>query len=353
MRLLFLATYLTTLLAACGYDATFDDCEVRCAADAGCPEGTTCGSEGLCRAPGQAESCAVVLGTPLSCAALPPTCGPADSDDCCAASAVPGGTFYRSYDVAIDGMFPDTSHPATVSSFTLDRYEVTVGRFRAFVAAGAGTRARPPATGTGAHPEIPDSGWDPSWNSELVVDAAALATALQCDATNQTWTDAPGPNESLPMNCVTWYEATAFCAWDGGYLPTAAQWNYAAAGGDQQRAYPWSTPAGSTEVDCALANSSGCSGTLDPVGKTSPQGDGRWGHSDLAGNAFEWTLDSAGSYPDPCVDCADLSATSDRALRGGGWDNAVAEVRGAYRLGRPPNLRHRAVGLRCARPLAE
>jgi formylglycine-generating enzyme required for sulfatase activity len=240
-------------------------------------------------------------------------------------------------------------HPATVSAFRLDRYEVTVGRFRAFVEASAGTRAAPPATGTGAHASIPDSGWDPSWNGELAADADALAAALACDPTYQTWTDAPGPNEDLPINCITWYETFSFCAWDGGYLPTEAEWNYAAAGGDEQRAYPWSNPAGSTEVDCAHANSAACLSALDRVGSTSPEGDGRWGHADLAGNAFEWTLDGSGAYPDPCVDCSNLTVTLDRVLRGGGWDNSTAEMRGAYRLGRPPNLRHRAVGLRCAR----
>jgi formylglycine-generating enzyme required for sulfatase activity len=246
-------------------------------------------------------------------------------------------------------MYPSTAYPATVSPFVLDKFEVTVGRFRAFVAAGQGTRARPPGPGAGAHMQIPGSGWDPSWDGELVADAAALDAALQCDATYQTWTAAPGANEELPINCVTWYEALAFCAWDGGYLPTEAEWNYAAAGGDEQRAYPWSSPAGSTEVDCAHANSVACLSASDRVGAASPEGDGRWGHADLAGNAFEWTLDGSGAYPDPCDDCSNLAATSDRVLRGGGWDNSTAEVRAAYRLGRPPNLRHRAVGLRCAR----
>jgi formylglycine-generating enzyme len=336
-------------LAACGYSAEFGDCAVRCADDTGCPEGLSCGSEGLCRTASQSESCAAILGTPLSCVALPPTCGPAGSEDCCASPTVPGGTFYRSYDVAADGMYPDMGYPATVSAFALDRYEVTVGRFRAFVEAGAGTQARPPATGAGAHASIPGSGWDPSWDGALVADAAALAAALACDATYQTWTDAPGPTESLPINCVTWYEAMAFCAWDGATLPTEAEWNYAAAGGDAQRAYPWSDPAGSTAVDCAHANSSACTSAPDRVGATSPEGVGRWGHADLAGNAFEWTLDGSGAYPDPCDDCSNLAATSDRVLRGGGWDNLASEVRGAYRLGRPSNLRHRAVGLRCAR----
>jgi formylglycine-generating enzyme required for sulfatase activity len=102
-------------------------------------------------------------------------------------------------------------------------------------------------------------------------------------------------------------------------------------------------------IDCARANDRDCASAPDRVGATSPGGDGRWGHADLAGSAFEWTLDGSGTYPDPCVDCADLVDTTERSLRGGGWDNSAAEVRVGYRLGRPPNLRHRAVGLRCSR----
>lgn len=343
------AGVLATHLVSCGYSAEFSDCTVRCVAETGCPEELACGSEGFCRTGDQTESCASVLGTPLSCAQLPPSCGPTSADDCCATTVVPGGTLYRSYDVAVDGMYPDAAHPATVSAFALDRYEVTVGRFRTFVATSRGTRASPPGAEAGAHAEIPGSGWDPSWDDELVADAAALAAALKCDATHQAWTDVPGASEDLPMNCVTWYEAAAFCAWDGGYLPTEAEWNYAAAGGDAQRAYPWSDPAGSTEIDCARANDRDCASAPGRVGATSPGGDGRWGHSDLAGNAFEWTLDGSGPYPDPCDDCANLTATSDRVLRGGGWDNSATEVRVGYRLGRPPDLRHRAVGVRCAR----
>lgn len=340
---------LATALAGCSYDTSFDDCAVRCTSQSGCPEELTCGSEGFCRTGDQGASCATVLGTPLSCAQLLPSCGPTSDDDCCATTTVSGGTFNRSYDVAVDGMYPDATHPATVGTFALDRYEVTVSRFRTFVEAGSGTRARPPNDGAGAHVEIPGSGWDPSWDDELVADGTALAATLACDPIYQTWTDAPGASEDLPINCVTWYEALAFCAWDGGYLPTEAEWNYAAAGGNEQRAYPWSAPAGSTEIDCERANDRDCESEPNRVGSTSPGGDGRWDHADLAGNVFEWTLDGSGTYPDPCDDCANLTATSDRVLRGGGWDNSAAEVRVGYRLDRPPDLRHRAVGIRCAR----
>src|SRR5262249_24985561 len=114
--------------------------------------------------------------TPPSCMALPATCGAAGTDTCCANLPVPGGTFYRGYDVATDNMYSDKTNPATVSDFRLDRYEVTFGRFRKFVAAGMGTQASPPSAGSGANPYLANSGWEPSWNPNLVPDTATLTS---------------------------------------------------------------------------------------------------------------------------------------------------------------------------------
>src|SRR5207248_4348458 len=93
-----------------------------------------------------------------SCGGLPATCTSTPSGDCCAVTSVPGGTFYRGYDVAGDSMFPSMANPATVSAFHLDMFEVTVGRFRTFVAAGMGTQSTAPAAGSGAHSLITGSG---------------------------------------------------------------------------------------------------------------------------------------------------------------------------------------------------
>lgn len=282
-----------------------------------------------------------------SCRNLAATCGPSGNDDCCKSLLVPGGTFFRSYD-GLD--YVEKVSPATVSDFYLDKYEVTVGRFRVFVNAGMGTQKTPPLTGAGAHPRIPGSGWDPAWNAKLAADSAALKTAHKCFESYQSWTDEPEANESKPINCLDWYTAFAFCAWDGGRLATEAEWNYAASGGDEQRYYPWSSPPSSKIVDDTYT--AYCGGTcksLQNVGSKSPRGDGRWGQSDLGGNAWEWTLDAnSPTFPMPCHDCAVIEGGPLRNFRSGAFDDIALTLRSATRHVYHPDY-HGIIGVRCAR----
>jgi formylglycine-generating enzyme len=299
-----------------------------------------------------------------SCLALPYTCGPTNNDNCCDSLGISGGTYFRYYDLAHDSLSGDVNSPATISNFRLDKYEVTVGRFRAFVADGQGTQAKHPATGAGTHANIPGSGWEASWNTSLPPDTATIIAAVKCSSIYQTWTDTPGANESRPMNCINWYEAMAFCSWDGGYLPTETEWNYAATGGDQQRAYAWSNPPGAlTPIDslhasyydgaaCVGDGMPGCKLTdLVPVG-TKPAGDGRWGQSDLTGNVVEWNLDyyDAPYYGALCTDCANLVVATNRTLRGGSFNSGGGILRtGFAHWPATPTYRNYDVGVRCAR----
>ena len=288
--------------------------------------------------------------TPPSCSSLAATCGPSGNDDCCTSLLVSGGTFYRSY----DGVgFTDKSYPASVSNFYLDKYEITVGRFRQFVNAGMGTQAKPPASSAGARPGITGSGWDSTWNTHLATNTAALTTNLKCSSTYQTWTDAAGSNESKPVNCLDWFTAFAFCAWDGGRLPTEAEWNYTASGGNEQRYYPWSDPPTSTTIgDSHAVYCGGSCNSTQNVGSKSPTGDGKWGQCDLAGNVAEWTLDWYDTYQMPCDNCSDITdaSASGRVVRGGNFDRSASDLRLAYRgLSCLPDVNYNDIGARCAR----
>lgn len=260
-------------------------------------------------------------GTPPSCQGLVPACGDTGTRDCCATDPVPEGTAGSS---------------SMVRSFRLDRYEVTVGRFRQFVAAyEAGYR---PADGSGSNPNDPQAGG-------FDVERFALPDDITPSAGNNlvTWTESPTFNEYLPMNYLDWPVAFAFCIWDGGRLPTRAEWIHVARGGDEQRAYPWSNPPTDRTLDishaaydCMADGSAAGMCTLDDlitVG-SKPAGNGRWGHADLSGNVWEWTRDDAtfGGRP------------SGYACGGAFFD--IAQSLDVRCMTGPPNF---GSGVRCAR----
>ncbi|WP_437596635.1 formylglycine-generating enzyme family protein [Sorangium sp. So ce590] len=309
--------------------------EARCAGDLL----EACGGDGQWRPVGCAGWCgAGACVVPRSCQGGSPgageACGPERNQPCCASPRVPGGRYDRSNDEA---------YPAEVSDLRLDRYEVTVGRFRSFVEAYPESR---PAGGAGAHPTIPRSGWDDGWGSRLPATQAELREALKCKPGLHTWTDDTGDNEARPISCVSWFVAFAFCAWDGGRLPTEAEWNHASAGGGEQREYPWGNAF--PNATYAVYDAAGSA----VVGSKSPRGDGRWGQADLAGNLWEWTLDFHGPYLARCSDCAKVEGGSTRVIRGGSWWQPEAEdISTPLRESWDPADLTDALGVRCARPL--
>jgi sulfatase modifying factor 1 len=166
----------------------------------------------------------------------------------------------------------------------------------------------------------------------------------------------------LPMNCLSWYEAAAFCIWDGARLPTELEWEYAARGGNQLRLFPWQLSVEPTTLDtvrdevvfnCARGNgvaTEECvARNLASVGAF-PAGAGRWLQKDLAGSLAEWVFDGFREpYPETCSRCVQTDVESQRIVRGGSWFDPTSQtLRGAARLYGDPAYRDYWVGFRCA-----
>jgi formylglycine-generating enzyme required for sulfatase activity len=280
---------------------------------------------------------------------------------------VPGGTYDRTYTSSPDGGATGAADPASVSGLRLDKYLVTVGRFRQFVKAWDGGLGWLPSAGSGKHAHLnggqglANSGspgtYEPGWVASDDGNIAPTDSNLACMPDWDTWTPSPGSQESLPIDCVNWYEAYAFCIWDGGFLPSEAEWEYAAAGGAEQREYPWGSADPGVASHYAIygcyygESSAYCGGVANiaPVG-TAADGMALWGQLDMAGEVFEWNVDwFASSYADPCVDCAYLTATTSRVGRGGYYVSVPSFLLASNRGGNLPARHDSAVGFRCAR----
>lgn len=273
---------------------------------------------------GVVEPVAPVAPVELVVAKPDPTCGAdhlCNGESCCTKLDVPAGSY------------PDKrAGKVDVGAFRLDKYELTVGRVRAWLEAGR------PAPHDGAVIGMDSSGrpviWSGAWRTQS-------AEHLQGWARYDTWS---AGDPALPKNFIDWYTSAAVCAYAGGRLPTDAEWRYVAVGGEEDRPFPWGADA--QTPDRAVFNCSGdgnpsCSlADILPVGSR-PLGAGRWGHMDLAGSMFEWTLDAGGS-----------EAT---VSRGGGFCYIGGIDRRAKKADTAANIRRDAptttshmVGARCA-----
>jgi formylglycine-generating enzyme len=248
----------------------------------------------------------------------------------------------------------------SIRPFALDRFEVTVGRFNVFVA--HYENARTPQPGAGKHPAFAESGWQESWNEpggplpqnigDLTKSLLARGERLPTDG-----------DQKLPVRGVSWYLAMAFCIWDGGRLPTEAEWVFAASGGDD-REFPWGADADpSITPDRAVYTGDGVAPEGPFAVGEHPSGQGPLGHEDLAGNVQEWVADVyANTLPSTCHGASDATLDefeclqrgtegADRVLRGGAYENPAHLLSNLRRGSKAPQEAERDFGIRCARDL--
>lgn len=211
------------------------------------------------------------------------------------------------------------AHEVYVSGFFIDKYEVTVDKYRRCVEEG----------GCSAPKKAHDD--------------------------SQSFNHGASGRRNHPINGVDWHQAKAYCVWAGKRLPTEAEWEKAARGTDG-RVYPW----GNEEPNCMLAvmNSSGIErsrgcgkGQTWEVGSR-PDGVSPYGAYDMAGNVFEWIADW---YDE---DYYGSSATRDpkgpargsgRVLRGGSWNHTGVTLLTSSRYYDAPIYASASVGFRCAK----
>lgn len=146
--------------------------------------------------------------------------------------------------------------------------------------------------------------------------------------------------ENHPVNCIDWHQAKLYCESLGKRLPTEAELEWAARGGDEARTYPWGDEEPTDQLcwdgkgnDLGEDNRESTS----PVGSY-PKGNSRHGLKDMAGNVWEWT---ASAYE---------SAPEDRVLRGGGWvEHKCILVNTSVRVREHVTDRYGYLGFRCVR----
>ena len=287
----------------------YSECEGRDCGDDGC--GGTCGtcdggrvcSEGHCEV------------GPLDCQA-----------EMC---PIPGGSLFHmgcnggsdqcpENHIEADCWNPNPCPPVLLSAYEIDRVEVTQYQYRAYIEAKGPNCTNPGDLGSC----VPD-----------VIEPECPLNVFGV--------------ESLPVTCVTWYQAEGYCKWLGKRLCTEAEWENAARGTDG-RIYPWGSedPASAAMVygepvanlsDLSLWKSGNGGGSVVPdyddgfAGAAPvasfPAGRSPFGVLDLAGNVSEWVNDWWAPQGDPACEegCRDPKGPDnprffpEKVYRGGGY----------------------------------
>lgn len=188
-----------------------------------------------------------------------------------------------------------------VSTFSMDKSEVTNAQYRSFVL--ANTQWQKVRIAARYH----NGDYLKHWNGN----------------------NYPSGKANHPVVYVSWYAARAYAAWAGKRLPTEAEWEKAARGGLVGQKYPRGN-----SIDASSANYGNGVGGPTSVGRYPANG---YGLSDMAGNVWEW-----------CADVYDNIENS-RVLRGGSWSSHALDARVSFRGADIPTFTSDDVGFRCVK----
>lgn len=223
-------------------------------------------------------------------------------------------------------------HEVTISTFYMDKYEVTVAQYAAFL------------NGLGTY-EDGCQEVDCAWPRGIIGYTSYLLEVGEGD--NLTYAAMEG-FENYPINHVSWYGADSYCQAMGARLPTEAEWEYAARGVDG-RIYPWGNDPPDKTRAVYFSNTYD---DLKPVDAL-PDGASPFGVFGMAGSMWEWVSDwyDPNYYSEsPTENPQGPEDGEGKVVRGGAWPNNNQEdrIRSANRNWREANYFSPDLGFRCA-----
>ncbi len=194
-----------------------------------------------------------------------------------------------------------------------------------------------------------------AFDNESPTHSVTLSSYYICkyEVTQALWRAVMGNNPSnfkgdnLPVECVSWDDCQTFINRLNSYtgrnfrLPTEAEWEFAARGGNYSRHYKYS---GSNYISDVAWYDGNSSNRTHPVGTKQAN---ELGLYDMSGNVWEWCSDWYGSYSSYSQnDPTGPNSGSDRVLRGGSWCDGASYCRSSCRFNLAPGRRHYDLGLR-------
>ena len=194
-----------------------------------------------------------------------------------------------------------------------------------------------------------------AYDDEKPTHSVTLSSYYICkyEVTQALWRAVMGNNPSnfkgdnLPVECVSWDDCQTFINRLNSYtgrnfrLPTEAEWEFAARGGNYSRHYKYS---GSNYISDVAWYDGNSSNRTHPVGTKQAN---ELGLYDMSGNVWEWCSDWYGSYSSYSQnDPTGPNSGSYRVKRGGSWVNGASYCRSSYRDSLTPGRRFNFLGLR-------